>query len=36
MIPGEARETLCRSELARKKLKWIPKTNLKEWIKEQL
>ena len=35
-IPGETRETLCRSELARKKLKWIPKTNLKEWIKEQL
>ena len=35
-IPGEARDTLCRSELARKKLKWEPKINLKKWIKEQL
>jgi nucleoside-diphosphate-sugar epimerase len=35
-IPGEARDTLCRSELAREKLKWIPKINLSEWIKEQL
>ena len=35
-IPGEVRETLCRSELARKKLNWKPKINLKEWIKEQL
>ncbi len=35
-IPGEARNTLCKSELARKKLKWNPKINLKEWIEEQL
>jgi len=35
-IPGEARNTLCKSELARKKLKWKPIINLKEWIKEQL
>jgi len=35
-IPGEVRNTLCKSELARKKLKWNPKINLKEWIKEQL
>ena len=35
-IPGETRNTLCRSELARKKLKWKPTINLKDWIKEQL
>ena len=35
-IPGEARNTLCKSELARKKLKWEPKINLKDWIKEQI
>ena len=35
-IPGETRNTLCKSELARKKLKWKPKTNLEDWIKEQL
>ena len=35
-IKGEVRETLCRSELARKKLKWKPKINLEDWIKEQL
>ena len=35
-IPGETRNTLCRSELARKKLKWKPKINLEDWIKEQL
>ena len=35
-IPGETRNTLCKSELARKKLKWNPKINLKDWIKEQL
>ena len=35
-IPGETRETLCRSELARKKLKWEPKINLKDCIKKQL
>ena len=35
-IPGEVRETLCRSELARKKLKWEPKINLNDWIKEKL
>ena len=35
-IPGETRETLCRSELARKKLNWKPKINLKEWLWEKL
>ena len=35
-IPGEARDTLCRSELARKKLKWKPTINLEDWIKEQI
>ena len=35
-IPGETRDTLCTSELARKKLNWDPKINLEEWIKEQL
>ena len=35
-IPGETRDTLCRSELARKKLKWNPEINLEDWIKEQL
>tara|TARA_Y100000592_G_scaffold96314_1_gene164584 strand:- start:43 stop:900 length:858 start_codon:yes stop_codon:yes gene_type:complete len=35
-IPGEVRETLCKSELARKKLKWKPKRNLKDWIGEQI
>ena len=35
-IPGEQRETLCKSELARKKLKWKPKKNLKDWIEEQI
>ena len=36
LIPGEVRNTLCKSELARKKLKWEPKNNLKLWIEEQL
>ena len=36
LIPGEVRNTLCKSELARKKLKWEPKNNLKQWIEEQL
>ena len=35
-IPGEVRNTLCKSELARKKLKWRPKINLKEWINETI
>ena len=35
-IPGEARDTLCRSDLARKKLRWNPKINLEDWVKEQL
>ena len=35
-IPGEARDTLCRSDLARKKLKWKPEINLKDWIGEQI
>ena len=34
-IKGEVQETLCRSKLARKKLKWEPKINLEDWIKEQ-
>ena len=34
-IPGEVRNTLCKSELARKKLKWSPEINLEDWIKEQ-
>ena len=34
-IKGEVQETLCRSDLARKKLKWEPKINLEDWIKEQ-
>jgi UDP-glucose 4-epimerase len=35
-IPGETRNTLCKSELARKKLRWEPKTNLNEWLEKQL
>ena len=35
-IPGETRDTLCRSDLARKKLRWNPKINLEDWVKEQL
>ena len=35
-IPGEVRNTLCKSELARKKLKWKPKINLEDWIKEKI
>ena len=35
-IPGETRNTLCKSELARKKLRWKPKINLEDWIKERL
>jgi nucleoside-diphosphate-sugar epimerase len=35
-IPGETRNTLCKSELARKKLKWKPKINLKDWINERI
>ena len=35
-IPGETRNTLCKSELARKKLRWEPTINLEEWIEEQL
>tara|TARA_Y100000592_G_scaffold20155_1_gene30935 strand:+ start:315 stop:1172 length:858 start_codon:yes stop_codon:yes gene_type:complete len=35
-IPGEARHTLCKSELARKKLKWKPKINVDEWLEERL
>ena len=35
-IPGETRNTLCKSELARNKLKWYPKINLEDWIKEKL
>ena len=33
-IPGEMRNTLCKSELARKKLKWKPKINLKQWLED--
>jgi UDP-glucose 4-epimerase len=35
-IPGEVRNTLCKSELARKKLKWNPKINVKEWLWKKL
>ena len=35
-IPGETRETLCKSELARKKLRWEPKINLEDWITEEI
>ena len=35
-IPGEVRETLCESKLARELLNWKPKINLNEWIEEQL
>jgi len=35
-IPGETRNTLCKSELARKKLKWNPKINVKEWLWKKL
>ena len=35
-IPGETRNTLCKSELARKKLNWKPKINLKDWINERI
>ena len=35
-IKGEMKETLCRSDLARKKLKWEPKINLDEWLEEKL
>ena len=33
-IPGETRNTLCRSELARKKLKWKPEIDLKDWVRD--
>jgi nucleoside-diphosphate-sugar epimerase len=35
-IPGEARNTLCKSELAKDKLKWKPKINLKDWLEKKL
>ena len=35
-IPGETRNTLCNSKLARQKLKWEPKVNLEDWIGDQL
>ena len=35
-ISGETRNTLCKSELARKKLKWNPKINLIDWIEKEL
>ena len=35
-IPGEVRDTLCKSVLARDKLRWIPKINLEEWIKNEI
>ena len=35
-IPGETRNTLCKSELARKKLRWKPKINLEDWIKNEI
>ena len=30
------KETLCKSELARKKLRWEPKINLNEWLEDKL
>ena len=35
-IPGEVKNTLCKSELARKKLNWNPRINLKNWITEEI
>ena len=35
-IPGESRETLCKSELARNELQWEPKINLKEWLEKKI
>ena len=35
-IPGETRNTLCKSEMARKKLKWKPSRSIIDWIKEKL
>ena len=35
-IMGETRDTLCKSELARKKLNWNPKINLEDWLKKSL
>ena len=35
-IPGETRNTLCRSELARKKLRWKPEKNIKEWVENEI
>jgi len=35
-IPGEMQDTLCKSELARKKLRWEPKINLNEWLEDKL
>tara|TARA_Y100000592_G_scaffold98262_1_gene170905 strand:- start:206 stop:1048 length:843 start_codon:yes stop_codon:yes gene_type:complete len=35
-IPGEARNTLCKSELAKKKLKWKPRINLGDWISKEI
>ena len=35
-IRGEMKETLCKSELARKKLRWEPKINLNEWLEDKL
>tara|TARA_Y100001963_G_scaffold131622_1_gene189220 strand:+ start:1442 stop:2362 length:921 start_codon:yes stop_codon:yes gene_type:complete len=35
-IPGEARNTLCRSELARNKLRWKPIKNVEDWIKNEI
>ena len=35
-VKGEARETLCEATLAREKLNWKPKLNLKDWIDNKL
>ena len=35
-IPGEVRNTLCKSELARKTLKWQPKINLENGLKKTI
>lgn len=35
-LPGEAMETFCKSDLARRVLSWEPKRNIEDYIKEYL
>ena len=35
-IPGETRETLCESTLAKEKLGWKPEINLEEWLQNEI